>query len=163
MSPTTALQTSISFNNKAKLWEIGGAVVAVTLFLIPAYLLLAPGQITYTNRVLTEVLTVSPSGYEYTSFVIPSEATSVHIQGSFTASGGSGDDIYVIVMDEINFVHWKNGHESESYYASGQLIITSFDVSLPAGRGTYYLVYSNMFDRIWQKHIQTIVSAIYTV
>ena len=71
MSPTTALQTSISFNNKAKLWEIGGAVVAVTLFLIPAYLLLAPGQITYTNRVLTEVLTVSPSGYEYTSFVIP--------------------------------------------------------------------------------------------
>jgi len=163
MSPTTALQTSISFNNKAKLWEIGGAVVAVTLFLIPAYLLLAPEPITYTNNLVNEVITVSPSGYQYTSFVVPSEATSVHIQGSFTASGGSGDDIYVIVMDEINFVHWKNGHESESYYASGQLTITSFDVSLPAGRGTYYLVYSNMFDSVWQKHIQTTVSSIYSI
>ena len=68
------------------------------------------------------------------------------IRGSFTASGGSGNDIRVLIMDSTAFTNWQNGHQVNIYYDSGQQTTGSISTSLPNGPGTYYLVYNCVLD-----------------
>ncbi len=66
------------------------------------------------------------AGYNYYEFTIPAAATISHIEGSFTSSGGSGNDIKVLIMDAKAFTNWENGHEVVVYYTSEQLTQDSF-------------------------------------
>jgi hypothetical protein len=117
---------------------------------------------THTVNIVNGLITVNGLGYEYYPFYVPSGATNVYVQGSFTASGGFGNDIEVLVMDSTDFINWQNGHQASAYYDSGQLTTSSFDVPLPSGPGTYYLVYSNTFSIISQKNVNTQANLSYT-
>ena len=72
--------------------------------------------------------------------------------GHLTASGGTGNDVEVLVMTETEFVNWKNGHETETLFNSGQT--TAIDLDLPLEKtGQYYLVISNLFSGITPKTV----------
>ncbi|MGD0977506.1 MAG: hypothetical protein ABR962_00010 [Candidatus Bathyarchaeia archaeon] len=118
-------------------------------------------QSTHTVNITNDLITVKANDYEYYPFYVPSGATNVQVQGSFTASGGSVNDIEVLVMDPTEFINWQNGHQTGAYYDSGQLTTSSFDVPLPSGQRTYYLVYSNTFS-MDQKNVNTQANLTYT-
>lgn len=82
------------------------------------------------------------------SFSIESEAT---LSGDFTASGGSGNDIQVLLMNQNDYINWKNGHEARVYYNSEKITIGKIDVHL--NPGTYYLVFSNRFGLLLGKKV----------
>jgi hypothetical protein len=117
---------------------------------------------THTVNIVNGLITVNANEYEYYQFYVPSGATNVRVQGSFTASGGSGNDVAVLIMDSTDFINWQNGHQASAYYSSGQLTTSSFDAPLPSGSGTYYLVYSNTFSIISQKNVNTQANLSYT-
>jgi RNA polymerase subunit RPABC4/transcription elongation factor Spt4 len=125
---------------------------------------LSPGIIPqeYTINIVNGLITVNAGLYKYYMFSVPSGASNAHVSGTFTASGGSGNDIVVLIMDSTNFINWQNGHSANTYYNSGPLTTSSFDVSLPAGE-SYYLVYSNTFSTVSSKNVQTTVNLIYTM
>jgi len=115
----------------------------------------------HTENVVNGLITVGARNYNDYEFTVPSGASGVSVSGSFTASGGSGNDIEVLVMDSTDFVNWSNGHTASAYYDSGQETTGSISASLPAG-ATYYLVYSNMFSILSSKDVQTTVNLVYT-
>lgn len=76
------------------------------------------------------------------------------LSGDFRAEGGSGNDIQVLVMDEDNYINWKNGHEARVYYDSGKITIGKIDLTLAPGK--YYLVFSNRFALLFGKKLTLI-------
>ncbi len=114
-----------------------------------------------SNNIVNGLITVSPGNYEYYQVSVPAGAYNVQLSGTFTASGGSGNDIIVSVMDQTDFVNWQNGHQASTYYDSGQVTTDSFSVTLPAG-AIYYLVYSNEFSIISTKNVNTQANLSYT-
>lgn len=75
------------------------------------------------------------------------------ILGRITASGGTGNDIRLLVLSEPDFANWKNNHPVAPIYDSGQ--ITSADVKARLGdAGTYYVVLSNMFSTVTPKTVE---------
>jgi ribosomal protein S27AE len=115
---------------------------------------------THSTNLVNALVTVPAAQYEYYQFVVPSGATAVTVSGSFTASGGTGNDIEVLVFDQTNYVNWENGHAASAYYDSGQVTTGTISVNLP-GAGTYYLVYNNSFSATSSKNVQTTVNLTY--
>ena len=99
-------------------------------------------------------LTVGSIGYNYFKLEVPAGATSVHLDGNFTASGGTGNDIEVFVLPEDDFVNWQNRHAARTYYKSGKVTVGKFSVTLPSDAGTYYLVLDNRFSLLSKKEVE---------
>lgn len=90
----------------------------------------------------------------YTSYKIAVEPDMVApvINGEFRAVGGSGNDIRVILTDEINYTNWVNGHRAQVLWqTAGQQTAGRFNI--PVGAGTYYLVLSNTFALLSDKQV----------
>jgi zinc ribbon protein len=96
---------------------------------------------------------VNAASYYFFKLQVPPGATSVHLQGSFTASGGSGNDVQVFVLPEDDFMNWQNRHVSKSYYNSGKTTVGNFSVNLPSDAANYYLVFDNRFSLFSKKEI----------
>ena len=116
---------------------------------------------TSTSNVVNGVITVGARNHQAYQFGVPADAYNAQISGTFTASGGSGNDIIVYVFDSTNYVNWENGHQSSAYYNSGQVTTDSFSINLPAG-GTYYLVYDNSFSFLSSKNVNTQANLAYS-
>ena len=78
------------------------------------------------------------------------------VTGSFTASGGSGNDIEVLILNDISYRNWMNGDMVADLYHSGKVTIDTFNVPITVS-GTYHLVYSNEFSIISTKTVTTTV------
>lgn len=116
---------------------------------------------THTTNIVNGLVTVNANSYEYYTFTVPSGASNIQVSGSFTASGGSGNDIKVYVFDQSDFVNWQNGHAASAYYQSGQTTTGTISATLPSS-GTYVLVYDNTFSIISQKNVNTEADFSYT-
>ncbi len=115
-----------------------------------------------SNNVVNGMVTIGARNYQYYQITVPSGAISPSVSGSFTASGGSGNDIKIYVMDNTNYVNWQNGHSASTYYTSGQTTTGSISAQLPSGAGTYYLVYDNTFSLLSTKNVDTQVNLVYS-
>jgi hypothetical protein len=115
---------------------------------------------TYTVNIVNGTITVPANDYVAYVANVTSSMDNVHLSGNFTASGGSGNDIKVYVMNETNYINWSNGHQSTAYYASGQTTTGSFNVSISTS-GKYYVVYDNTFSIISSKNVSTHVDLTY--
>jgi hypothetical protein len=115
-----------------------------------------------SNNIVNAVVTVGARTYESYQINVPDGATGITVTGSFTASGGSGNDIEVFVLDSIDYTNWVNGHQVSAYYDSGQVTTNTLNVQLP-GSGTYYLVYSNTFSLLSSKDVNTQVNLNYQI
>jgi hypothetical protein len=117
-------------------------------------------RVPHSANIVNGLITVQAGKYNYYWFTLPAGSTSTSVTGSFTASGGSGNDVEVFVMDQTNFVNWQNGHQASAYYDSGQLTTGTISATLPSS-GTYDLVYSNTFSTFSSKNVQTTVNLFY--
>jgi hypothetical protein len=108
----------------------------------------------HTQQIDNPAEVVNAVSYTYSRFDAPSGATNVSLQGDFTASGGLGNDIQAYVLSEADFVNWQNRHASSSYYNSGKVTVGKITASLPAGAGTYYLVFDNRFSLLSRKSVR---------
>jgi hypothetical protein len=117
-----------------------------------------PHQESITNTAFT----VKAGQYMYYKFAVPPNATNVWVDGNFTASGGSGNDVEVYLFDEDAFVNWQNHHSVKVYYNSGRSTENKIFSRLPSGSGTYYLLFSNAFSLITPKAVQASAMLHYT-
>jgi predicted nucleic acid-binding Zn ribbon protein len=104
---------------------------------------------------------VKPGAYFYQKFVVDADRIrDARIIGSFNASGGAGNDIEVLLLEESSFENWKNGHSAPTLYNSGQITTGKIDVPLNQA-GTYYLVFSNTFSPLTEKQVFSNISLTY--
>jgi hypothetical protein len=101
--------------------------------------------------------TIAVPAIRYDSFLvrIAPSMSNTRLTGNFMASGGKGNDIVVLVVDEKTFHDWSNlyGIPAKRFlYNSGKVTMGSFDVSLSAA-GDYFLVCSNVFSSFADKHV----------
>jgi hypothetical protein len=101
---------------------------------------------------------VNADSYVYYGLVVPQSASNVSVQGHFTATGNSDNDIVVYLLTEKSFVNWQNGYSTPTLYYSGRVTRGSLNVSLPSDPATYYIVFSNIFSEVTAKAVQTNVS-----
>jgi hypothetical protein len=95
---------------------------------------------------------VRASGYSEYQFEIKPDMRDAHVTGSFTASGGSGNDIEAAIASQTEFLNWINGHPARVFYGThGKKTTDSFDIKL--GPGTYYFALSNKFSAISDKYV----------
>lgn len=104
------------------------------------------------SNLVNGIITVNSGDYYYTSFTVTDSMRDVSIQGLFTASGGSGNDIIVLVLDNLAYTNWINGHSVITLYNSGQITTANMNVSINTS-GQYYLVFSNKFSIISSKKV----------
>lgn len=129
------------------------------LFMIMSGVIIISGCIGYkTETIIDGIVTIDAGKYANYQFSIPYHAS---VTGDFAASGGSGNDIRVIILDETSYNNWINGNSVSEYYDSGQE--TTGKIYATLSKGNYYLIYSNTFSTVSTKNIKTKVDITYTV
>ncbi len=105
-----------------------------------------------TKKIATGPVIVKAQGYVQYQFVITPEMVEPTVTGSFTASGGSGNDIAAVIADEMNYTNWINGHQSSAFWSTqGKETTGSFELRLKPG--VYYLAFSNRFSSFTDKEV----------
>lgn len=107
-----------------------------------------------SQNLVNATITVSPGYYDLSFTVDAGRMRDARVTGSFTASGGSGNDIKVLIMDDMTFTNWKNKHQVSLLYNSGQMTIGNLNVPITAS-GTYHLVFDNTFSTVSSKQVAT--------
>ncbi len=103
--------------------------------------------------IVDEIITVNSD--EFLDLPFDVNVTNMHnvrVVGWFMASGGSRNDIKVLILDGIDLINWDNLHEIEGVYKSGKLTIGKIDVPIIAS-GKYHLVFDNRFSEFSSKNV----------
>jgi hypothetical protein len=104
-----------------------------------------------TQPITSGQLVVPNGGYTQSRIEIQPEMRNAHISGTFTASGGFGNDVQPVLATESEFLNWINGHPAHVFYAPGRVTTGSFDVQL--GPGAYVFGLSNRMSMLSKKNI----------
>lgn len=110
--------------------------------------------------VVDGIITVKAGGYHDYPVRVKDGMDGARLSGRFTASGGSGNDIVVLVLDQDAFVNWTNGHGTSALYNSGQTTTGSVSAWL-SEPGTYHVVFSNRFSTLSSKDVTAEVNLKY--
>jgi hypothetical protein len=113
---------------------------------------------TYDVGLPESSFTIAAGQYIYCKFTVPQRARNVHIDGHFDATGGSGNDVEVLLVNQEGLTNWTNHHQAIAYYSSGRLTTDSLNVQLPAttdAATTYYLVFNNAFSLFSNKAVSS--------
>lgn len=109
----------------------------------------------------TGALTVNANAYSYYTLTVPPGAKNVTIQGRFAASGGSGNDIEVFLLNDTEYINWRNGHSTPTLYNSGKVTVADVNAILPNDVGTYYLIFNNRFSLLTPKAVEQNITLTY--
>lgn len=116
-----------------------------------------PVLVPKSRNLINATITVDPGDYYHVSFSARINGMrDVVMLGSFTASGGSGNDIIVLLLDDIAYTNWVNRHKVVVLYYSGQVTTDRINVPITAS-GKYHLVFSNRFSTISTKRVLTTI------
>ena len=119
--------------------------------------------------ILDKPFTVAPHLFRYYKFSLPEGSANVAIVGQFTAAavGNSADSqdgdhsndsgVEVFVLTDADFTAWQTGRATASIYDSGVVAAATVKADLPAGAGTYYLVFSNRSSPMIPKSLHATV------
>jgi hypothetical protein len=114
----------------------------------------APGRryVPVSQKIASGQIGVRAKDYMQYQFQITPDMRNAHISGHFSASGGSGNDIEVVIATEDEFANWINGHQARVFYSTqGRKTTDTFDVHLAPGM--YYLAFNNRFSAITAKNV----------
>jgi hypothetical protein len=84
----------------------------------------------------------------------------VRVMGKFRASGGSGNDVQAVLADEDSFENWKNGHQAQVLYSTGQVTVGELNTPITKS-GTYYFCLSNKFSMFTSKDVFAEIDLVY--
>ena len=108
-----------------------------------------------SSNLINEIIVVAAGDYYDIPFSVDtSEMQNVRVVGYFAASGGTGNDIEVAILDDMTFTNWINGHQGTSLYNSGKIMAVEIDVSITTS-GKYHLVFSNTFSIVSSKTVSS--------
>jgi hypothetical protein len=96
---------------------------------------------------------VPAASYSWYTFVVPQGASIIAVNGHFSATGGTGNDIECYIIDEDGLANFKNGHLTTTYFNSGKVTQAKIGAILTAP-GSYYLVMDNRFSLFTPKAVQ---------
>jgi hypothetical protein len=116
----------------------------------------------HSQTITPPVFSVKPHGFASYEFTVPSGSVNVAVTGEFNATGSSSSDIEVYVFKDDAFVSWQGGYSPSAYYSSSRVIKGDVNAELPAGAGTYYVVFNNNFSPRTTKSVQSEVTLRYT-
>jgi hypothetical protein len=125
--------------------------------LVPQYV---PRQ--HSLTITDTAFTVKAGSSEYFEFSIPANTTNVFVDGHFIATGGTGNDIEVYILNSDQFVNFQNHHQTTTFYNSQRETQNSINAVLPSGAGNYYLVFNNGFSLLTPKAVQASAILHYT-
>lgn len=146
-------------------------VLSSALFLIcaceaPAPSVVATPTPTVTLQTLWDgTLIVEPRQAQWVKVNIDTTGRqNLRILGDFTAQGGSGNDIELLIVDERDFVNWQNSQEEaiQPLYRSGEVTTRDFETPLSES-GTYYIIFDNQFSLVSNKVVEAIFTLQYTM
>lgn len=115
----------------------------------------------HRKNIVNGVIGVNARGYQAYPIYAPGGSTNVRVTGAFVASGGSGNDVKVWILDEQGLTNFKNGHQPSSYYSSGEKTTETINASIPSGT-QLYLIYDNSYSFLSSKQVNTTVDLVYT-
>ena len=140
-------------------------MVRRTLLVLASICTLLPSPVTAQEQrtpILNGSVAVEATGYvTYTVKVDAASMVNPRIVGHVQATGGSGNDIEVVVFTETQFINWKNSHKQGSLFTSGQITASDVDVPLD-GSGTYYVMLSNVFSAFTPKTVEGNLALVWT-
>jgi hypothetical protein len=122
----------------------------------------APVFVPMSTKLFTGQMVVKAGGYVTNKFTVQAGMLNFRVSGQFNASGGTGNDIQVVLADEDEFENWRNGHQAKVFYSTEKITTGKLDVgALPPGR--YVLALSNMFSTFTDKYVFAEIEAHWTV
>jgi hypothetical protein len=138
-----------------------GFLAAICICLKPG-LACADGAVAQHSALLTGSVAIEAGKYLY--YKVPVDLATMadpRIGGHVVASGGSGNDVEVLVLRESDFLNWQNDHTTHPLFSSGRVTATDLDVPLTS-TGTYYVVISNAFSDTSPKTVEGSVDVTWT-
>jgi hypothetical protein len=96
---------------------------------------------------------IPAASYSWYTFAVPVGASTIAVNGHFSASGGSGNDIECYLLDDDGFANLKNGHPAHTFFNSGKVTQAKIGAILTLP-GTYHLVLDNRFSLLTPKAVQ---------
>ena len=102
-----------------------------------------PRIVHHSDALVSGAFAIGSGEVKRIPILVTKDMSNVKLVGRFQASGGTRDDIEVILFgNPDDFTNWKSGNDSRAIYQSGRTTVANIDVSLgtPA---TYDLVFSN--------------------
>lgn len=117
----------------------------------------------HTIDVADREFTIEASSGVHFKFTVPAGATSVRLEGSFSATGGGSNDVEVALFSNDEFVNSQAQQPAKSLYDSGRTTQGTLNVLLPADAATYYLVFSNNFPLSTPKVVQASIRLHYSL
>ncbi len=134
--------------NKKKL------IVSLTVLVVFIFLLSLGCNLSIKHlNLVNGTITVQAGSYYNVQFSVDTNVMKdVMVEGSFQASGGSGNDIDALVLNEMDFINWLNGHQVSPVYYSGKITIADINVPITKS-GDYHLVFGNTFSVISSKNV----------
>jgi len=120
-------------------------IIVIVVIAAAAVAILAANQALHppvSTSIVSNTITVAPGTTQKFTFSVPAGASNAHISGTFSATGGSGNDIIVYVSDSYG----------NALYNSGQVTTGNFNVNLTAG-SNYSLVFDNTFSTVSSKTV----------
>jgi hypothetical protein len=103
---------------------------------------------------------VQPLRYGTVQFSVPGGATQVKVKGFFRASGGTGNDIQVVIASPVEFQNWIDGRQAQVFYATGKVTGGAINVeNLPPG--DYTLAFNNKFSALSRKQVTAVLTLSY--
>jgi hypothetical protein len=125
------------------LFTITGSIITLGI-LTETPCLALPGTITVTPIIYENVTISAKTSLDY-QFKVPPDVTNTWISGTFTAQGGTTNDIKVYIFDNTNFNNYNTGQNFTAIYQSGQTSNSTISVN-NISNGSYYLVLDNEFS-----------------
>ncbi|HEY1679024.1 MAG TPA: hypothetical protein VGG04_15010 [Candidatus Sulfotelmatobacter sp.] len=99
------------------------------------------------QAIIDRNFTVGPRGFRFYKFTLPEGSAHMAVVGKFSASGeGGGNLVEVLIFGEDQLRAWQTGDSVQSIYKSGPVAEGTVKVDLPAGGGSYVVVFSNRFS-----------------
>jgi hypothetical protein len=105
------------------------------------------GTINAKNNHVEKNVTIKPEEYYEYEIVLEDKMTAVGLSGEWRVNDGGDRKAKVFVMDEENFLKFKNNEAFKSYYDSGEKITHNFQIRLTSlyksKKTLYYLILDN--------------------
>lgn len=121
----------------------------------------APKFSHHADTLLSGPLTLAAGEIKRIPVVVKDDMSKVRIVGRFAASGGTRDDIEVLVFaSRDDFTNWQSGNEARVIFQTGRKKVGDIDVSLK-NAGTYDLVFSNKHAVLLLRNIDATVKLEY--
>lgn len=114
----------------------------------------------HSDALLNSQVTVASGSLWSIPFKISTDMNRGRVSGNFRASGGTGNDVSVVIANPTSFENIKNGHPAPVYYNSGR--VTVGELNVPLSEGEYFLVFSNRFSLLTDKYVSGDIHLQYT-